>query len=161
MEKDGNFAIEKETFDWVLAKFRKSGKKNYHFLVRAGKEFHKVVFRFCQEMIEKEVFPDNFKDTTLHMIFKGGNGRRHNLDDNRFINSKLWWPRLVEGLTVEEGLKQPLIEGSSVYQIGGQPGHRAEEHVFVLKSIIARQRAEGKPLVIQPSDIKQNILTKK
>ena len=89
------------------------------------------------------------------MIFKGGKGRRHNLADNRFVHCKPWWPRLVEGLTVEEGLKQPLIEGSSAYQIGGQPGHRVEEHVFVLKSVIARQRAQGKPLVIQPSDIKK------
>ena len=52
-------------------------------------------------------------------------------------------------------MRQPLIEGSSVYQIGGQPGHRAEEHVFVMKSIIARQRAQGKSIVIQPSDIKK------
>ena len=114
-----------------------------------------MVYKFCLEMIQKETFPRSFKDTTLHMIFKGGKGKRHNLSDNRFVHCKPWWPRLIEGLTVEEGLKQPLIEGSSVYQIGGQPGHRAEEHVFVLKSLIARQRAQGKALIIQPSDIRK------
>ena len=103
-----------------------------------------MVYKFCLEMIEKEAFPGSFKDTILHIIFKGGKGKRHKLSDNRFVHSKPWWPRLIEGLTVEEGLKQPLIEGSSVYQIGGQPGHRSEEHVFVMKSIIARQRAQGK-----------------
>ena len=45
------------------------------------------------------------------------------------------------------------MEGSSIYQIGGQPGHRSEEHVFVLKSIIVRQRAQGKQVIIQPSEI--------
>ena len=35
---------------------------------------------------------------------------RHILADNRFIHSHPWWPRLVEELTVEEGLlKQPLL----------------------------------------------------
>ena len=47
------------------------------------------------------------------------------------------------------------MEGSSIYQIGGQPGHRAEELVFVLKSVIAKQRFQGKALLIQPSDIKK------
>ena len=42
-----------------------------------------------------------------------------------------------------------------MYQIGGQPGHCSEEHVFVLKSIIARQRAQGKQIIIQPSDIQK------
>ena len=51
--------------------------------------------------------------------------------------------------------EKKLLFCSSVYQIGGQPGHRAEEHVFVMKSIIARQRALGKSIVIQPSDIKK------
>jgi hypothetical protein len=125
-ELGGECSISRVTFDTVLAKFKKSGKRNYDFLVKAGKLFQEVVFQFCLEMIEKETFPASFKDTTLHMIFKGGKGRRHNLSDNRFIHSKLWWPRLAEGLVVEEGLKQPLIEGSSVYQIGGQPGHRSE-----------------------------------
>ena len=152
-EKEGTSTINRDTFNCVLAKFKKSGKKNYDFLVKSGKEFQKVVFKFCLEMIEKETFPSSFQDTTLHMIFKGGKGKRHNLADNRFVHTKPWWPRLVEGLIVEEGLKQPLVEGSSVYQIGGQPCHRSEEHVFVLKSIIARQRAQGKQIIIQPSDI--------
>jgi hypothetical protein len=154
-EEDGNGVIEEETFHIVLAKFQKSGKRNYDFLVKAGKKFQAIVFQFCQEMIQKETFPHSFRDTTLHMIFKGGKGRRHDLSANRFIHSKPWWPRLAEGLSVEEGLKQPLVEGSSVYQIGGQPGHRSEEHVFVLKSVIARQRAQGKPIIIQPSDIQK------
>ena len=48
-----------------------------------------------------------------------------------------------------------MLEASSIYQIGGQPGHRSEELVFVLISLIARQRTQGKALIIQPSDIKR------
>ena len=104
-------------------------------------------------MIEKEVFPSSFQETTLHMMFKGGKGRRQNLPDNHFVHSKFWFPRMVEGLVVVQGLKEPLVEGSTMYQIGGQPGHRAEELIFSLKSIVAKYRSEGKQIIIQSSDI--------
>ena len=95
----------------------------------------------------------SFQKTTLHMIFKGGSGKREQLSSNRFIHSKSWFPRAVEACIVEEGLKKPLIDCSSIYQIGGQPGHRAEELIFSLKSIIAKYRNQGKPVVIQSYDL--------
>ena len=104
-------------------------------------------------MFEEEKFPDSFRNTTLHMIYKGGKGRHEMLTSNCFIHSKSWFPRTAEVLVVEEGLKQPLIDGSSMYQIGGQPGHRAEELVFSLKSIISKYRKVGKSIIIQTSDI--------
>ena len=54
------------------------------------------------------IFHDKW-EVLLHIIFKGGEEKRHILADNRFIHSHPWWPRLVEELTVEEGLKQPLL----------------------------------------------------
>ena len=106
-------------------------------------------------MVRKEQFPGNFQNTTLHMIFKGGGGKRHILSDNRFVHTKLWFPRAVEACIVEEGLKGPLVGGSSIYQIGGQPGHRPEELVFVMKAVIARQISQRNPIIIQPSDIQK------
>ena len=106
-------------------------------------------------MFQDEVFPEQFNNTTLHMIFKGGKGRREKLTNNRFIHSKSWLPRTAEALCVEEGMKWPLIEKSSIYQIGGQPGHRSEEHVFILKSVIAKYRSEGKQIIIQSSDLEK------
>ena len=153
LECNGIFKPTKEAFDLLIHKFRKSRKQNYNFLIKASKGFQDIVFRFAQTMIEEEQFPVCFKETTLHMIFKGGKGRRHNLSANRFIHSKFWFPRLVEGLVVLEGLKKPLVNGSSMYQIGGQPGHRAEELVFAMKSIIAKYRNEGKSLILQTSDL--------
>ena len=86
-------------------------------------------------------------------FFKGGKGRREHLPHNRFIHSKNWFARTAEALVVEEGLKIPLIEGSSIYQIRGQPGHRAEELIFILKLVIAKYRQEGKLMIIQSSDL--------
>ena len=79
------------------------------------------------------MFPTDFQNTTLHMVYKNGSGgRREVLSDHRFIHCKDFWARTAEGLVIEDGLKRPLLEGSSIYQIGGQPGHRSEELVFVM-----------------------------
>ena len=152
-ECDGDFSPQKETFDELIKKFQRSKKPNYNFLVKASQSFKDKVFEFSKMMIQKEDFPECFRETTLHMIFKGGKGRKHILSDNRFVHSKFWFPRTVEGLVVVGGLKETLVGRSSIYQIGGQPGHRSEEHVFVLKSIVARYKAQGKPLILQTSDI--------
>ena len=59
------------------------------------------------------IFQDKW-EVLLHIIFKG---KRHILADNRFIHCQPWWPRLVEELSVEEGLKQSLI-----ITLGGNQG---------------------------------------
>ena len=152
-ENNGNFDVaNKEIFEKVLSKFKSSRKRNYDFIVKADESFQEKVFQLCQIMMENEKFPAEFRNTTLHMIYKG-KGKREDLTKNRFIHSKSWFPRLVEGLVVEGGLKKPLVEKSSIFQIGGQPGHRAEELLFVMKSVIARQRMQGKEIVLQCYDI--------
>ena len=50
-------------------------------------------------------------------------------------------------------MKGPLVDGSSIYQIGGQPGHRSEELLFVMKSVIAKYRKVGENVVLQLFDI--------
>ena len=122
-------------------------------IVKANNQFQDGVFKFCQEMIEKEQFPNEFNETTLHMIFKGGKGKKEVLSDNRFIHSKTWMPRLAEALLVEGGMKQPLVEKSTIYQIGGQSKHRPEELIFSIKSLVAKVRNEKKPVILQCWDI--------
>ena len=102
--------------------------------------FQEKVYELCQIMIQKEEIPSEFRKATLHMIYKG-KGKREDLSKNRFIHSKSWFPRLVEGLVVEGALKKPLVEK---FSIGGQPNHRPEELLFVMKSVIAKQRMKGK-----------------
>jgi hypothetical protein len=154
-EKDGEFEATEDTFNQLVSKFKKSGKRNYDFLTKAGADFQNVVFKFCRRMISEEKFPSSFNETILHMIFKGGKGKREILPDNRFIHSKPWFPRTVEGLVVAGGLKAPLVEGSSRFQIGGQSGHRVEEMIFTMKSVIAKYRAEGKMVILQCYDLEK------
>jgi hypothetical protein len=150
--KEGNFKADFETFKSNINKFKKSGKKNYDFLTKAGKGFQLAIFKFCQRMFEEESFPSDFQETTLHMVYKGKN-KREILSSNHFIYCNLFFPRVAEGVVVEGGLKTPLIECSSIYQIGGQPRHQSEELVFVAKSIIALYKQLGKMLIINFFDL--------
>ena len=95
-EKDGQVIIGQETFRKVLEKFERSKKANYDMIVKANSKFQEGVFKFCLEMIEKEQFPEEFNETILHMIFKGGKGKKEVLSDNRFIHSKSWMPSSVQ-----------------------------------------------------------------
>ena len=113
--EDGEFSISKDTFQKVVQKIKKSGKHNYDFLTKSCPKYQDTMFRFCQRMIQEEIYPDYFQQTTLHMIFKGGIGKNEELASNRFIYSKSWLPRLAEGLLVEAGLKAscwPTLAGT-------------------------------------------------
>ena len=149
---DGKFEAHFDTFEYMIGKFKRSRKRSYDFLTKAGKSFQNSVFQFCCRMFKEETFPRKFQNTVLHMIFKGV-GRKSILSQNRFIHCKDFWARCAEGLVVEDGLKTPLIEGSSIYQVGGQPGHRSEELVFVFKSVVALYRMKNKMIVVQYYDI--------
>ena len=40
-------------------------------------------------------------------------------------------------------------KGSSIYQIGGQPGQRSEELMFIFKSVVAMYQRQGKMIIVQ------------
>ena len=151
---NGKFEASEETFMKNIKKFQTSGKKNYDFLTKTGQKFQNTVFKMCQRMFKEEVFPNRFQNTTLHMIYKG-RGRREVLSDNRFIHCKDWFARTAEALVVKDGLKEALVSGSSMYQVGGQPGHRSEELLFVFKSVVARQISQGKIVFVQTYDVQK------
>ena len=99
-------------------------------------------------MFSKEEFPKEFQDTTLHMIFKGGVGKkRESLDANRFIHSKGFFARAAEGLIVEDGLETPLLAGSSMFQIGGHGDGLRDE---VCGGEVQERREDARHQLLRP-----------
>ena len=47
-----------------------------------------------------------------------------------------------------------IIESTSRFQIGGKPGHRPQEHIFCVKSVISKYIQEKKMIIIACYDIK-------
>jgi hypothetical protein len=118
---NGHFMANKELFEKVLNKFKSSSKHSYDFLTKAGGKFQNSCYKMCDKMFQLECFPGSFKDTILHMIFKG-KGKKEELSCNRFIHCKSWLPRLAEACLVEGGIKKHMVEESSRFQVGGQAG---------------------------------------
>ena len=142
---------KKDAFERVVEKFRKNNKRNYDFLVKGGEKFKNSIFLLVKRMIEEETFSKTFGDTTLYSIYKG-KGRKEDLDSMRFIHSKSYLPRTVEAVVVDS-MKEDILKGSSCYQIGGQPGHQSQEHLFSVKSVIAKATADGRAVIGGVHDI--------
>ena len=145
---DTGFEVEKEVFENVLNKFKKNGKRSYDFLVKASAKYQEAIFSLCKRIIEKETIPRVFRNTTLHQIWKRKPGTvKEDLKANRYIHSKDWLPRTVEAIVVKE-MDQKINEATSIFQIGGKAGHRPQEHLFCIKSIIARNVIMQKKLIV-------------
>ena len=103
-------------------------------------------------MILHEHFPHGFRKTVLFMIWKQ-KAPAEVLSNNRFIHMKDGYlPRTCEALVVNK-MKDKLIKSSSKYQVGGQPGHSPEEHIYSIKSLWAKLEAEGAGMILTLVDI--------
>jgi arabinogalactan endo-1,4-beta-galactosidase len=57
------------------------------------------------------------------------------LKNSRFIHTKKHFlPRVCEALATKK-MKQRILDSSTKYQIGGQPGHSTEAHIYTIKSV--------------------------
>ena len=93
----------------------------------------------------------SFYLTVLHMLLKM-KGAANILGNNRFLYIKSWLPRTCKALIVDK-MKNKILEHSTIYQIGGQPGHSHREHVFSIISIILKEEKEGKGIIFTAADI--------
>ena len=139
-------------FEEVMKKFGLKKTKSYDFLLNSGKRYKEVMFKFCKKMIAAEEFPHSFNRTVLYMIWKQ-KGPAEILKNSRFIHMKeTFLPRLCEALVVGK-MKQVIINSSSKYQIGGQPGHATDEHIFTVKSVWAMLEKDNTGMIITLVDI--------
>ena len=150
---DDDFNMEFDDFNSVLQKFSTKSTHSYDLLLKAGPKYKDVMFKVCKSMIEKEEFPSSFRKTLLNMIWKR-KGPAEILSNNRFIHTKeSFLPRTCEALVTNK-MKQRILENSTKYQIGGQPGHSPDEHIYSIKSVWQVFEMMGKGLIITLVDIK-------
>ena len=149
---DEEFRILKSDFEGVLKKFESKSTKSYDFILKAGKKYKDVMYKLCKKMVENVEFPKSFRKTLLYMIWKQ-KGPAEVLKNSRFIHMKeSFLPRTCEALVVTK-MKEIILKSSSKYQVGGQPGHGPEEHIFTIKSIWAMLEMLGKGMIITLVDI--------
>ena len=149
-EKEEPLEIDKNDYNTVLTKFK--AKASYDFLVKASDNFQDAIFKLCRRMIKEEEFPDMFRRTLLYMIWKQ-KGPANILKNNRFIHLKEHYlPRTVEALVVNK-IKSDIFSKSTMFQVGGQPGHSIEEHLFTIKSMIEWLEKKGQGMIFTLVDL--------
>ena len=103
------------------------------------------MFNLCKRIIEKEEIPETFKRTTLFMIWKM-KGPMNILKNNRFLHMKNVMARTVDALIVNK-MKPTLVKSSSIYQVGGLPGHSIHEHLLTLKTVMALKEDKDEGII--------------
>ena len=149
-DTDQDTNIDKNDFEEVLRKFKKKNKPAYKFLIKAGESFQNSIYKLCKRMIHNEDFPMIFSETMLKQLWKRKSSREL-LDSHRYLHLKEWKARLTECL-VTGMMKTDILRAGTKFQIGGIPGHRIEEHLIVLKTIIMHRIKMDKGVVIQLVD---------
>ena len=150
-EEDDTF--EDNDFLEAICRFKAKGKSCYDFLTKAGDDFQEAVKILLKRIWDYEIIPKECEYTLLIMLYKG-KGLKECLDNNRFIHSKIWLPRLFEDIVAYK-MKPKVQTKTTNYQIGGMKGHRSAEHLFSVKSVIAYYMWIGIAIIIQCLDIRK------
>ena len=140
-EVEDTLEIDIEDFKDVVTKFSKKAFNTYDFLTKSGLKYQEAIYELCKGTIEKEEVPKCFNKTTLIMIWKM-KGPMNILKNNRFLHMKNVLARTVDALGVSK-MKDELVKASSIYQVGGLPGHIVNEHLLFLKTVMAEKEKKG------------------
>ena len=140
-----------EDFDDRLKILKTKCKEKYRFILNSGDGFKKCLFNLFSNIWQTEEKPQQWRNTVIVQLYKG-RGDKSDFNNQRNLHMKEPEPKFFEGIVVDKS-KQKLIDACSKFQIGGIPGHRPQEHLFSVKSIIGLYHYLNIPLFISYWDI--------
>ena len=150
MDLKNEQSLTRQMFDEALEDLKKNKSEKYKFIIKGGDDFKLAVFNLFNYIWENESKPDQWRLDTLLQLHKKGSKLK--LDNYRYIHIKEEIPKLF-GFIVTKELKNKIIESFSRYQIGAAPGHRPQEHLFCVRSLISLFKLMKKPLILSFYDI--------
>ena len=101
---------------------------------------------------KKESIPDSWRDTVIVQLNKSEKNNKADITKKRNIHTKSDVAK-VFGHIVTDTAKPTIVENMTPYQIGALPGHRAEEHIFTLKSIAALAEKNNTAIAVNIMDL--------
>ena len=125
---------------------KKTGHK-YDFILKSGDSLKAALFTLFKVVWEFEKKPDIWRNSILIQLYKGS-GSLQDLNFYRNIHTKEEIPKFF-GHIVTTAAKGIMMDNMSKYQIGTKPGHRAQEHLFVIKSVIGLYEHLDMALILQ------------
>ena len=143
--------LNRMMFDDSLSALASKHQNKYKFILNGGEQLKSALFNLCVRVWETEIIPEQWKKTTVIQIYKG-KGNMNEFSNQRNIHTKHEIPKLFGSILMSQ-VKQTLIDKMSKFQLGTKPGHRAQEHLFSVKSVISLYDTFGIPLILQLYDV--------
>ena len=150
-EADDEHELTEDKFEQTYKTLFKRPGEKYKFIMRAGESLKPALLNLCKAVWKTERLPVCWSNTTLVQQYKG-KGSRGVLDNYRHLHMKDEFPKFFGHLVVSAA-KEKMIGNMSKFQIGTKPGHRAQEHIFVLKSVISLYMKYDKPIILTMWDV--------
>ena len=145
-------ALTPEMYESLAMLMKKPGRK-YNLIIKGGHSLHRALFDLFSSVWKHEIIPKEWQNSTLVQLPKTSS-RVNSLDLMRFIHCKSQVTKFY-GLIVINQAKDTLISNMSRYQIASKPGHRASEHLFMVKSAMALLEQRKDAAIFKAWDLKK------
>ena len=149
IENDVSFS--EEIFESSLKDLKLKNKEKYEFILKGGQDLKHALFTLFNLVWKCEEKPEQWRKTVIVQLYKG-KGELDQFSNLRNIHTKQEIPKMF-GHMVMAQTKDRILKNMTKFQIGTKTGHRAQEHLFTLKSVIALYLSHNLPILIQLYDI--------
>ena len=151
MEDDDTELTDTQIQETYVMLARKPGSK-FSFITEGGESLKAALFNLCKTAWKSEILPTRWSESRLVQLYKG-TGSRQELSNYRFIHLKDEFQKIF-GHLVLANAKEKLFRNMSKFQIGSRPGHRVQEHLFTIKSVIALYLKYDGSIILSMWDVK-------
>ena len=129
-------------------------KTKYEFITKAGNSLVEALYKLFQLIWKKEEIPKGWMESRITQLKKSDapQNKAVSLDSIRHIHEKNQIFKFFSQIVMTIA-KPILYQNMSKYQLASRPGHRASEHLFVLKSIMIEYEEKNKPIFFTSFDI--------
>ena len=108
-----------------------------------------AIINIFKKAWETEALPSSWDKTTIIQLFKG-KGSMQDLDMYRNLHLKEMIPKVFSHMVISIA-KPILLQKMSKFQIA-KPGHRPQEHIYVIKSVLLLAEKYKNPILLQCMD---------
>lgn len=149
---DNDVEFSKKIFNNTLETLRKKGGSKYRYILKAGDSLLNALYKLYEVVWTYEEKPDKWRDTTVIQLNKKPN-ETTDLNKKRHIHLKEDPIVKFFGHMVASSIKPIISDNISPFQIGAMPGHRVQEHLFSIKSVIAMKESNKESVALLISDL--------
>ena len=149
--KENDIEFTSELFSKTLKLLRKKISEKFNFILKAGNSYLFALHKLFELVWTTGKKPDKWRDSVLIQLWKG-KGDKADLNSRRHLHTRDQTQKYF-GHMVITAAKPKILKEISPFQIGAIPGHRAQEHLFTLKSVMAITEKNNSSIALQLLDL--------